>query len=60
MALAGRQVFDAFDDVIRRRHRYCQKRVDASKDSTKRLRDSATTTEYCALWKTHEVDDASP
>ena len=60
MALAGRQVFNTFEDVIRLRRIYRQKGVDAFKDSTMRLRDAAITTEDYALWKTHEVDDVSP
>ena len=60
MALAGRQVFNAFEDVIRLRRIYRQKGVDTFKDSTMRLRDAAITTEDYALWKTHEVDDVSP
>ena len=59
MALAGRQVFNSFEDVVRLRRIYRQKGVDAFKDSTMRLRDSAITTADYALWKTHEVDDMS-
>ena len=60
MALAGRQVFNNFEDVFRLRWIYRQKGVDAFKDSTMRLRDSAITVEDYAQWKTHEVDDVSP
>ena len=51
MALAGRQVFNTFEDVIRLRRIYRQQGVDAFKNSTMRLRDSAITTEDYALWK---------
>jgi len=60
MALAGRQVFNTFEDVIRLRRMHRQRGVDAFKDSTMRLRDSVITIEDYALWKTHEVDDVSP
>ena len=43
IALAGRQVFNSFEDVVRLRCIYRQKGVDAFKDSTKRPRDSAIT-----------------
>ena len=60
MALAGRQAFDTFEDVIRLRRTFRQKGGDAFKDSTMRLRDSAIITKDYALWKTHEVDDVRP
>ena len=59
-ALAGRQMFDTFADVIRLRRICRQNGVGAFKDSTMRLRDSAITAVDCALCKTHEVDDVSP
>ena len=51
MALAGRQVFNAFEDVIRLRRIRRQKGVDAFKDSTMRLRDSAITAQDYAPGK---------
>ncbi len=56
MALAGRQTFAGFEDVIRLRRIHRQKGVDAFKESTMRLRDVAITQEDYELWKTHEVD----
>ena len=43
LALAGRQTFNSFDDVIRLRRIHRQKGVDVFKDSTMRLRDVANT-----------------
>ena len=43
MALAGRQTFNTFDEVIRLRRIHRQKGADAFKDSTIRLNDAATT-----------------
>ena len=51
MALAGRQVFNSFEDVVRLGRIYRQKGVDAFKDSTMRLRDSVITTTDYDLWK---------
>ena len=45
MALAGRQTFAGFEDVIRLRRIHRQKGVDAFKESTTRLRDAAITHE---------------
>ena len=59
MALAGRQVFDNFEGVVRLRRIYRQKGDDAFKDFTMRLRDAAIATEDYVLWKTHEIDDVS-
>ena len=59
MALAGRLVLNTFEDVIRLRRIYRQTGVDAFKDSTMRLRDSAITIEDYDLWTTHEIDDVS-
>ena len=56
LALAGRQTFAAFEDVIRLRRIHRQKGVDAYKDSTMRLRDVAITVDDYDLWKTHELD----
>ena len=56
MALAGRQTFAGFEDVIRLRRIHRQQGVDAFKESTMRLRDAAITHEDYELWKTHEVD----
>ena len=56
MALAGRQTFAGFEDVIRLRRIHRQQGGDAFKDSTMRLRDAAITYEDYELWKTHEVD----
>ena len=55
-ALAGRQTFAQFEDVIRLRRIHRQKGVDAFKESTMRLRDAAITKEDYELWKTHELD----
>ena len=54
-ALAGRQTFAMFEDVIRLRRIHRQKGVDAFKESTMRLRDAAITKEDYDLWKTHEL-----
>ena len=51
MALAGRQTFNSFEDVIRLRRIHRQKGVDEFKDSTMRLRDVANTMEDYELWK---------
>ena len=56
MALAGRQTFAQFEDVIRLRRIHRQNGVDAFKESTMRLRDAAITKEDYELWKTHELD----
>ena len=56
VALAGRQTFAKFDDVVRLRRIHRQKGVDAFKESTMRLRDAAITREDYELWKTHELD----
>ena len=56
MALAGRQTFAQFEDVIRLRRIRRQTGVDAFKESTMRLRDVAITKEDHELWKTHELD----
>ena len=55
-ALAGRQTFGLFEDVIRLRRIHRQKGVDAFKESTMRLRDAAIIREDYELWKTHELD----
>ena len=60
LALAGRQTFNSFEDVIRFRRIHRQKGVDAFKDSTMRLRDVANTVEDYDLWKTHELDSLDP
>ena len=60
MALAGRQTFTTFEDVLRLRRIHRQKGVDAFKDSTMRLRDAANTLEDYELWKTHELDSLDP
>ena len=60
LALAGRQTFNVFADVIRPRRIHRQKAVDAFKDSTMRLRDAAITVEDYDLWKTHEVEILDP
>ena len=56
IALAGRQTFAQFEDVIRLRRIHRQKGVDPYKESTMRLRDAAITHEDYELWKTHELD----
>ena len=60
LALAGRQTFNTFEDVIRLRRIHRQKGVDRFKDSTMRLRDVANNVEDYDLWKTHEVDSLGP
>ena len=57
LALAGRQTFDKFEDVIRLRRIHRQKGVDEFKDSTMRLRGIANAVEDYDLWKTHEVEN---
>ena len=57
LALAGRQTFNSFEDVIRLRHIHRQKGVDEFKDTTMRLRGVANTVEDYDLWKTHEVEN---
>ena len=60
LALAGRQTFNQFEDVIRLRRIHRQKGVGEFKDSTMRLRDVANRVEDYDLWKTHELDDLDP
>ena len=60
LALAGRQAFETFDDVIRHRRIHRQKGVDPYKESTMRLRDGAITVEDYELWQTHEVPSLDP
>ena len=60
LALAGRQTFNEFEDVIRLRRIHRQKGVCPFKESTMRLRDAALTLEDYSLWKTHELEDVDP
>ena len=60
LALAGRQTFNEFEDVIRFKRIHRQKGVCPFKESTMRLRDSAPSVDDYTLWKTHEVDDVRP
>jgi hypothetical protein len=60
LALAGRQTFNDFQDVVRLRRTHRQKGVCPFKESTMRLRDSALSLDDYNLWKTHEVDDVDP
>ena len=60
MAIAGRQTFNTFEDVIRFRRIYRQKGVDPFKESTMRLRDSAITLDDYGLWQTHELQVLDP
>ena len=55
-ALAGRQTFATFEDVIRLRRIHRQKDIDMFKESTMRLRDAAITKEDYELWKTREMN----
>jgi len=55
-ALAGRQLFQTFTDVIRLRRIHRIKSADHYKDSTMRLRDAAITVEDHKLWQEHEID----
>ena len=56
LALAGRQTFDKFDDVIRLRRIHRQKGVCPYKESTMRLRDVAITVDDYDLWKGHQLE----
>ena len=57
LALAGRQTFNDFQDVVRLRRIHRQKEVCPFEESTMRLRDSALSLDGHNLRKTHEVDD---
>ncbi len=56
LALAGRQTFARFEDVIRLRVIHRMQAADSYKESTIRLRDAAITCEDYDLWKTHEIE----
>ena len=56
LALAGRQTFQDFTQVVRLRRVHRLPGADLYKDSTLRLRDAAISMEDYALWKTHELD----
>ena len=60
LALAGRQSFRSFSQVIRLRRIHRQKGADAYKESTMRLRDAAITVADYELWKEHELDSIDP
>ena len=60
LALAGRQTFNEFEDVIRLKRIHRQQGVCPFKESTMRLRDSALSVDDYTLWKSHEVDDVRP
>ena len=55
-ALAGRQRFKDFSDVIRLRRIHRIQGADPYKETTMRLRDAAITLEDYNLWKKHEVE----
>ena len=55
-ALAGRQTFQSFTQVVRLRCVHRLLGADQYKESTLRLRDAAITVEDHKLWKTHELD----
>ena len=50
---------DNFEGAVCLRRIYRQKRDDAFKDFSMRLRDAAITTEDYDIWKTHEINDVS-
>ena len=60
MVLAGRQMFNTLDEVIRLRRIHRQKGADAFKESTIRLRDAANTVDDYELWKSNELDSVDP
>ena len=60
MALAGRQTFQLFRNIVRLRRVHRLPGADQYKESTLRLRDGAITVEDYDLWKTHEVDNLDP
>ena len=60
LALAGRQRFQSFTDVLRLRRIHRILGADPYKESTMRLRDAAITSEDYELWKQHEVDSIEP
>ena len=60
LALAGRQRFQSFTDVLRLRRIHRIQGADPYKESTMRLRDAAITEEDYELWKQHEVDSIEP
>ena len=60
LALAGRQTFNEFEDVIRLQRIYRQQGVCPFKESTMRLRDSALSVDDYNLWKSHEINDVRP
>jgi len=59
-ALAGRQTFEQFQDVIRLRRIHRILGAGPFKESTMRLRDAAITVEDYNLWKTHEIESLEP
>ena len=60
LALAGRQTFQSFTQVVRLRRVHRLLGVDRYKESTLRLRDAAISVEDYELWKTHELDTLDP
>ena len=60
LALAGRQTFNDFQDVIRLMRIHRQKGVGPFKESTMRFRDAAISLDDYNLWKTHELDNVDP
>ena len=60
LALAGRQTFDQFEDVLRLRRIHRILGQDPFKETTMRLRDAAITVEDHILWKSHEVESLEP
>ena len=59
-ALAGRQTFEQFQEVIRLRVIHRILGADPFKESTMRLRDAAITVEDYHLWKSHEIESLKP
>ena len=55
LALAGRQTFQTFEQIVRLRRAHRLPGADRYKESTQRLRDAAMTVEDRELWKTHEL-----
>ena len=60
LALAGRQTFNEFLDVIRLRRIHRQQGVCLFKETTMRLRDAALSVEDYNLWKSHELENVDP
>ena len=60
LALAGRQTFQTFKQIVRLRRVHRLPGADWYKESTLRLRDAAITVEDHKLWKTNELHSLEP